>query len=70
MMCQLVRNMFRQKEDEEEKAAAAEGRSHLQTNNYNMTVQRTVLINESILHFFLKRLYKPNDMVSLLFVSY
>ncbi len=40
--------MFRQREDEEEEEEAAEGRSHLQTSNYNMTVQSTVLIKDSI----------------------
>ena len=41
--------MFRQREGEEEEGEgegeAAEGRSHLQTSNYNMTVQSTVLIS-------------------------
>ena len=41
MLHQLVRNMFRERKEEE---AAAEGRSHLLMSNYNMTVQSTVLI--------------------------
>ena len=48
MLChdQLVRNMFRQREEEKEKEKEKEeaGRSHLQTSDYNMTVQSTVLI--------------------------
>ena len=43
--------MFCQREEgeegEEEGEEAAEGRSHLQTHNYNMTVQSTVLITYS-----------------------
>ena len=44
MLHQLVRNMFRQREEESAAAEAAEGRSHLRTSSYNMTVQSTVLI--------------------------
>ncbi len=40
----LVRNMFRQREEEGE---AAEGRSRLLTSDYNMTVQSTVLMSIS-----------------------
>ncbi len=42
MLHQLVRNMFRQREEEKEEA----GRSHLQISDYNMTVQSTVLNND------------------------
>ena len=58
MLCQLVRNNHqRENEEKEEEETAAEGRSHLRTSDYNMTVQSTVLIN----CLFLRKLYDTQD---------